>query len=768
MPKTTHAAASSAVILVAFAAVLYGGRADPRMLEIVADLTLCVLSLTATLLTARAATMTLGRVRAAWVVMSASLGAFTIAEIIWTYFDLETQQAPFPSAADVFFLLFPVGACVALLLFRDRPGGVSQIRIVLDGLIVAGSMFIVSWTLVMGQIYAVGSASRIEFILLMAYPVSDLLLVTVAAVVIVSVRSSQRATVMLIAGALAAMAVADTGFAYLSAQDQYRSGSVIDIGWVAGLLLMITAATTSAPHRDDEPAGGGLPAWASALLPYAPLMLAASVVAVDRPDDIVTGPVLPVGIALMLAVLARQFLAVSENRRLLGALARQAQQDPLTGLANRALFEQRLGEAVRARVAGGAPAAVLMMDLDDFKTVNDALGHGAGDQLLVAAADRMRRAVRAGDTLARVGGDEFAVLVDGDGGDAASIAERIAEAFEAPFVIGAREVMIRPSVGIAVNDDSVPDHQAEELLRQADLAMYAAKRSGAAGIRSFADPLHFADGIGPVSEADSLQLLGELRRAIGNGELHMAYQPKVSLTTGEVVGAEALLRWSHPRRGELAADEFLPLVRRHGLMGAVNHYVIGRALDDAAQWRDASVTMPVAVNLFAPTLVDLTLPPMIAQALADRNLPPTALAIEITEHMFLGSTTRAQIVLTRLRRNGIRIAIDDFGSGYATLSYLRDLPVDEVKFDRAFIAPLLTDPRAASVVRAMIALAHELGLAAVAEGIENVETAALLRDYGCDIGQGFHFSAPLTSADLLSFLAYGAATEPASAAARSS
>ncbi len=763
-----HAAAFSAVILVAFAAVLYGGRADPRMLEILADLTLCVLSLTATLFTARAATITLGRVRAAWAVMSAGLGAFTLAEIIWTYFDLETQQAPFPSAADVFFLLFPVGACVALLLFRDRPGGVSQIRIVLDGLIVAGSMFIVSWTLVMGQIYAVGSASRIEFILLMAYPVSDLLLVTVAAVVIVSVRSSQRVTVMLIAGALAAMAVADTGFAYLSAQDQYRSGSVIDIGWVAGLLLMITAATTSAPYRDDEPAGGGLPAWASALLPYAPLMLAASVVAADRPDDILSGPVLPVGIALMLAVLARQFLAVSENRRLLGALARQAQQDPLTGLANRALFEQRLGEAVRARVAGGAPAAVLMMDLDDFKTVNDALGHGAGDQLLVAAADRMRRAVRAGDTLARVGGDEFAVLVDGDGGDAASIAERIAEAFEAPFVIGAREVMIRPSVGIAVNDDSVPDHQAEELLRQADLAMYAAKRSGAAGIRSFADPLHFADGIGPVSEADSLQLLGELRRAIGNGELHMAYQPKVSLTTGEVVGAEALLRWSHPRRGELAADEFLPLVRRHGLMGAVNHYVIGRALDDAAQWRDASVTMPVAVNLFAPTLVDLTLPPMIAQALADRNLPPTALAIEITEHMFLGSTTRAQIVLTRLRRNGIRIAIDDFGSGYATLSYLRDLPVDEVKFDRAFIAPLLADPRAASVVRAMIALAHDLGLAAVAEGIENAETAALLRDYGCDIGQGFHFSAPLTSADLLSFLADGAATEPAPVAARSS
>lgn len=308
-----------------------------------------------------------------------------------------------------------------------------------------------------------------------------------------------------------------------------------------------------------------------------------------------------------------------------------------------------------------------------------------------------------------------------------------------------------------------PDLSAEELLKRADLAMYSGKRSRIGGVHTFKPEMQSSDtidkallrGAPPLAASDGaamVKLLGELCQAIDRLELTLVYQPKFDLRTTKIVGVEALLRWPHPERGILAPEEFLPLVRRDGLMGPVNDFVVNRALDDAVVWHAASVDVPVAVNLFPPTLANLKLPGAIAHALAARGLSSAALTVEITEHLFIDNMERTQTVLEQLRRNGIRIAIDDFGTGYCTLSYLRDLPIDEVKLDRNFIAPILVDRRAAVIVRAVVDLVHALGLTIVAEGVEDAETAARLREYGCDVGQGYFLSPPVTSEELLALL----------------
>jgi EAL domain-containing protein (putative c-di-GMP-specific phosphodiesterase class I) len=259
-----------------------------------------------------------------------------------------------------------------------------------------------------------------------------------------------------------------------------------------------------------------------------------------------------------------------------------------------------------------------------------------------------------------------------------------------------------------------------------------------------------------------VRLLGQLRHAIDHNGLSLVYQPKFGLRDGELVGVEALVRWPHPERGLLGPDQFLPLVREHGLMRSVTELVIGQALDDAARWQADGFRVPMAVNMFAPSLCDLSLPDRIQRSLDDRGLNPDVLTIEITEDLLLDNVDRTRTVLDCLRERGMRVAIDDFGSGYSALGYLCELPIDEIKLDRQFIAPILVDPRAAAVVRAVVDLAHELGMTTVAEGVENAATTAMLRQYGCDVGQGFHYSRPLTATELRELLPGVTSRAPAS------
>jgi len=761
---------------VVFAAWLIGGWGGYSTVRVVDDLGSVGFAVFTTVCAGLAARSAHGRQRRAWICLTVGLTGWAVGETIWAYYQLilGMEESPFPSVADVAYLVFPVGACLALVFFPVGFAGQSRIRLVLDGVIVAGALFEVSWVMLLQSAYdGGGGESRFALMVSLAYPVTDIVVLTVAVLVLARARTRQRLTLSLLTAGCVLIALADSAFVYLTADDAYASGSLIDVGWIAALLLLSAAALVSRRAVPTEEQKPQLPSRASTWLPYLPLALAAAVCTPRYLSTPSLGPVLVSSFVLMSAVMARQFVVVRENRRLLEAVAEQALRDPLTGLANRALFHDRLTHAVQLYQRERQSVAVLSLDLDHFKLVNDNLGHAAGDALLALAAQRLLGCVRPGDTVARLGGDEFAILIEGMHDQSGFVADRVIQAFDEPFIVDGHDLLLRPSVGLAVLTAEGAATSAEDLLKQADMAMYSAKRSRASGVHTFTAEMHLVDsrevnGHGGRSGAGAVRMLGQLRHAIDHVGLTVVYQPIFDLRDEQIVGVEALVRWPHPERGLLGPDEFLPLVRQHGLMRSVTELVLARALDDAAEWRRKGVEVPIAVNLFAPSVGDLNLPNQIMRALADRNLTSAALTIEITEDLLLQNVDRARTVLHRLRERGIRIAIDDFGSGYSALSYLRELPIDEVKLDRKFIAPILDDPRAAAVVRAVVDLAHVLGVTTVAEGVEDAQTAWALREYGCEMVQGFYYSPPVGANELLDLVltARGASTswpEPASA-----
>ena len=688
-----------------------------------------------------------GRRRIAWICQAVGLAGWAAGELLWTYFDLVLNTDPFPSIADAAYLMYPVGACAALVLYSGGYSGPGRGRMVLDGLIVAGSLSMASWVLVLRDVYEAGAESRFELGLSLAYPVSDIVVLTVAFLVLGRAQPGHRVTLGLLTLGNVLNAVSDSAFVYLAANNAYYTGHLVDVGWIFGLLALGSAALLSRRSLHTEELKPHVPSWMTSWLPYLPIGLAG---VVCTPMVIRTpgmGPLFASSMLLIIAVLARQFLMVRENRRLLAMVADQALRDPLTGLANRALFHDRLTHAMQLHERDYQSVTVVSLDLDDFKLVNDSLGHPAGDALLNMVGERLLGCVRSSDTVARVGGDEYAVLMEGTVEQSRLIAHRVVQEFNKPFVLDGHELIIRPSVGLAIATVGDSTISAEAMLKHADMAMYTAKRSTTGGVHTFTPGISSGER-GPLG----LRLLGQLRHAISNVDLTLVYQPKFDLCSGDIVGVEALLRWPHPERGLLGPDQFLPMVRKYGLMDSVTDLVLARALDDAAVWYSKGVGVPVAVNLFAPSLADLDLPRRMVHALEERGLSSNALSVEITEDLLLDNLVRARTVLTRLRECGIRVAIDDFGRGYSALWYLRELPIDEVKLDKGFIAPILVDRKAAAIVRAVINLAHELDVTTVAEGVEDAETATRLREYGCEVVQGFHYSVPLDGSVLLETL----------------
>jgi diguanylate cyclase (GGDEF)-like protein len=380
-----------------------------------------------------------------------------------------------------------------------------------------------------------------------------------------------------------------------------------------------------------------------------------------------------------------------------------------------------------------------MLDLDKFKQVNDSLGHHAGDLLLIQVASRLLESLREGDVLARLGGDEFAALLEDAGHEEATdVAVKLRAALAEPFTLDDVTLHSSASVGIAVFPDDGLDLGA--LLRKADIAMYKAKASGHGH--------HVYRRVDDVDQVNRLQTVEELRTALVSNQLVLHYQPKVDLRTGEVSGVEALVRWDHPTRGLLYPDAFLNLVEEAGLMRTMTQMVLAVALDQVAAWRSQGHQLTVAVNLSASSLADTDLPERISSLLSTRNLGPGALHLEITEDFLMTDRDRAWEILTLLRHNGIQISIDDFGTGYSSLAYLRDLPIDELKLDRAFIFPMADDARAAALVASTIDLAHGLGLIMVAEGVETEVAYAELTRLGCDQAQGYFISRPVPAAEL--------------------
>ena len=457
-----------------------------------------------------------------------------------------------------------------------------------------------------------------------------------------------------------------------------------------------------------------------------------------REDVLVLTLLLGGGLALLFGTL---FRIVAGASRLLRA---QALHDSLTGLPNRTLLHRRAGRALR----GDGLAAMLLIDLDRFKEVNDTLGHDYGDALLIEVSERLSDVLRRGDTLARMGGDEFAVLLDGlpDRAAVGDLAARLQDALRRPFALRGVAVELEASIGVAL----YPEHgtTAGGLLQRADVAMYDAKR-GRRGIATYSPERD------PYS-ADRLGLLAELRQAIERDELVLHYQPKVLLATGELIGVEALVRWQHPVRGLLGPDEFVPFAERTGAVADLTRWVVDRALGDCR-----ALDVPVAINLAAANIVDVTLPAAIGAALERHGMSADRLVCEISEHTVMADPVRASHVLDGLRALGVGLSLDDFGTGHSSLAYLKRLPLDEVKIDRSFVAGMADDENDAVIVRSTIDLARNLGLRVVAEGVETSEIMDTLAELRCDIAQGYFISRPVDF-QALSVSLRGPARKPSS------
>lgn len=415
--------------------------------------------------------------------------------------------------------------------------------------------------------------------------------------------------------------------------------------------------------------------------------------------------------------------------------------DELTGLPARAAFVEELEEAVELLNAPEAkPLALLYFGMDGFRSVNDTLGHQAGDQLLSEVGRRLRTTSRKSETVARLGGDEFGVLIsDAGSSDPFKAADRLRRELREPWTVNDQLVPLRASVGVAVMTD--PALGAQELLRRADVAMSGAKQSGRDCVRTWSDEIDARFG-------NHLDLLTDLAEALEHDLLHLVYQPYFDLSTGAMAGAEALVRWEHEERGTIFPDQFIPLAERSGMINTLGHWVLRTACRQASAWIDEGLLRPgslISVNVSPPELMDTGFETIVMNALAQAGLSPERLQLEITETAVLEDTEVAAETLQRLRRSGVQIAIDDFGTGFASMTYLRRLPVDAIKIDKSFVDGVVQEPRDELIVGGIVQLANALGLEVIAEGIESADQASVLAELGCHKAQGYHFSRPQTA-----------------------
>ena len=668
--------------------------------------------------------------RRSWFLFGIGLALYGSGNIYWTIFVRTQTPEPFPSFADALWISFYPCAFVALLLIVREIADDVPLSLWLDGVVgglavagVAAAFF--------GPILAITGGGMASVATTLAYPLLDVLMLLAVTAVVALFGWRPPASLWLLVGGLALFSVADANYLFSAGRGTYEPGGLGDAVWVLATLVI-----GFAPARSEQPTGLLLPDWVRLGFPICATLAALSVLVYDHAHLL---NVVAVALAATTVVVAMVRLVVTfREAHLLAGSHQLARTDELTGLGNRRAFYDRAHDRLTRESAEGA---LLLLDLDRFKEVNDSLGHHAGDELLQLVAARLRKNLAgATDVLARLGGDEFAVLLSRTSAEeAVQIARGIREVLEPPFAVDGVTLRVNASIGISLFPSQGSEVPA--LLRRADIAMYQAK-SGRTGIFVYtpaSDSLH---------GQHRLRNLEELRTAIVDRTLVVHYQPKVDTQTLGVVGVEALVRWQHPTRGLLLPDAFLPLVEDAGLMREMTDAVLELSLDQVARWRSEGRVLSVAVNLSASSLVDSDLPERVWGALRDRDLPASALELEITEDFLMGDRERARAILVDLRRFGIRVAVDDFGTGYSSLAYLRELPIDELKLDRSFVLPMGSDPRAAAIVRSTIDLAHSLGMTMVAEGVEDGETAHQLAISRCDKVQGFFFSQALPAVEL--------------------
>jgi diguanylate cyclase (GGDEF)-like protein len=678
--------------------------------------------------------------RGAWLVLGVAIAMASLGETYWSFVLAGLGgAAPFPSPADLLWLLFYPPAYVALgLLIRRRLRSLPH-SVWLDGAIGVLGVAALGAAVVFPPVLASTGGSVAAVATNLAYPLADVLLLMLVMAMFALFGWRPDRIWCLIGAALATLAIADSVYLLQTAAGSYEEGSLLDVLWPTGYGLIAYAAW--------QPVGDAVPArprgWAVLIVPSLfalaalGVLLAGHFVAVNLVATLLAT-------ATIIAAGVRTAVTFGEARSLADS-RHQALTDELTGLPNRRHFYARLGAAIEAARLTGATAVVLLVDLDRFKELNDALGHHAGDRLLEQIGPRLEATLPNAEILGRLGGVKFAILLSRESRpqEAIAAAREVLVALQRPFAVSDLSIQTGASIGIAIFPEHAGD--AETLLQRADVAMYHA-RANRGGVEVYAPERD-------EHSRDRIVLAGELREAIKRDELVVHYQPKAELQTGTVIGVEALVRWAHARRGLLYPDTFLPLAEHSDLMRPLTLAVLHQALRQCAQWERAGLRPTVAVNISVSNLLDTRFPEEVKALLRSHNVGAERLQLEITENVVMADPERSLDILARLSENGVGLSLDDFGTGYSSLSYLKRLPVKELKIDRSFVTDMATDRNDAAIVRATVELGRSLGLVVVAEGVESADVWRQLRTYGCDIAQGYYLAKPMPAQEIGAWLA---------------
>jgi diguanylate cyclase len=713
--------------------------------------------------------------RLPWHLLAIGQGLFVAADVLaYNYQRLFGGPMPFPSIADPFHLAFYPFLVVGMLaLIRERSERRDRAALI-DSLIVTLALATLLWVYLIAPDSGRQTLSALARLTSIAYPAMDILVLAVVARVASGSHRREPAFAFLLSSAVVLL-LSDALYGWKLMGGGAGTGVIMHAGWATYYVLMGTAALHPSMRLLSTPgpeANGHLTRARLALLTCASLTVPLLIVLRDALHESLDLYVLVGSSGFMFAlVLARMAGIVSRNEDLAlqmvtlteqsaqAELEHQAFHDALTGLPNRALFRNRVTHALASQRRDKLPVAVLIIDVDDFKHVNDGLGPAAGDEVLQVLAQRLQDCMRPVDTAARLGGDEFAILIHDTESElqAVEIAQRVTDALHAPIALAcvpatlgghgggsAREVTIATSVGIAFSDRGpIGGADAEELLRNADVAMHRAKDNGKGHYQVFQPEMH-------ARALARLELKGDLQRALADGEFTLRYQPIMDLARGDMAGMEALVRWEHPVRGTVAPLEFVPLLEDTGMIVPVGRHILQEACAWAARMQSACPRTPalsMAVNvsvwqLQRPEFID-----EVRAALADSGIAAGSLTLELTESVMMQDMELSLLRLKALRALGAKLAIDDFGTGYSSLNYMRQLPVDILKIDRSFLAD--PTPQVAELTAAIVQLARIFQLKAVAEGIEDQAQLERLRAINCDFGQGYHFAKPLIGEEIL-------------------